>query len=825
MPSNNIKNNRLFQRAFNSHKTQITAIAFLRQQTVLSSVDSDVICYDVSADSYKIYNNLSGRNPITLFAQSPKDDNLVALGTKDGLILLLSCNKMVITAKLRGQDTQICSLDWFSVPKSAQKSIHADTPLKSLMEDSAGDCFDIYEDNRQMEFGVSQEDCDGSSAAKEQKGNNENFDFLEACKSLKKDIQDTSEIQSNSDNSMDNKPFNTEPGTCPSKEQIMQMNNIEKYQSEDGESMESNASTGSPSDATDSEGKEFVIVSKDDVKDCDEVAMLASGSREQAVWIWNIDEKLPMGKITWHPKKHAILPDPFTNVLWMNEKTLLVTDGNGELAEHEISYDFKANKITSNECKQKKFNVQGVLNVCKTVDSSLIWVSSIHRRIICVDYKTCKNVMSLDSLQLRIHYLIENPFDSNVVAIAGNDRRICVWNTSILSDTEISLRPFMNKIKSCVLCLSWHPEKENLLAFSTREGRIGIMDVNKSTNVPEILPSFTSKEVYSIAWAKKNDELVLLACDRQKFVFYNHKRQWEKNYVDAQKRTSSIAVKGKFVVLGNEYGEIVLCDIDDRFNVVQKRQVSKKYVGSMVWSGEMLAVATESNFQLFKKFTAEPIADDDVLTFETNSRINDIRFSKSGKLIVTASNDGLVKVWDIEKCEMISSFALESAAFTAMFLPSNEDFVMCGGQETTVDVFDSRLHNDTNSKVAPINKNKKKKDKSTRGVEWAKPTEITVISQNSKKRQKSKVEVQEKTEDAAIEEDLAGEVQKITLTAAKKCPTIFAAANRELTVNPIEFMMNILKCDSDESRTLSFNEQIFGDRAQIKRLLESESEY
>lgn len=53
-----------------------------------------------------------------------------------------------------------------------------------------------------------------------------------------------------------------------------------------------------------------------------------------------------------------------------------------------------------------------------------------------------------------------------------------------------------------VLCLAWHPEHENLLAFSTEEGRVGIYDVNKTSNVPNIVKPFTSAPIYQITWAK-----------------------------------------------------------------------------------------------------------------------------------------------------------------------------------------------------------------------------------------------------------------------------------------------------------------------------------
>lgn len=119
----------------------------------------------------------------------------------------------------------------------------------------------------------------------------------------------------------------------------------------------------------------------------------------------------------------------------------------------------------------------------------------------------------------------------------------------------------MNKIHSAILCLSWHPKMENLLAFSTREGRIGLLDTNHSNNVPIIFRSFSSKEVYSIAWANFNNTSMLLACDSNCFVYYPEKgsSKFEPTEVPDLNKATSIFVHGEYLFIGTGNGNVLVC--------------------------------------------------------------------------------------------------------------------------------------------------------------------------------------------------------------------------------------------------------------------------
>lgn len=401
----------------------LTAIAFLKQNIVVSSVNSNVIEYCLATGTFKVFVDLSGRNPISILKQSPKDDNLVAAGTRNGLILIIAVDKMEVVTKLRNHDSEITSLDWIYLSMKQTEATGSGDNKSSLQNliasTDTSDIFDIYVENGEPEFGVyggENESCSDYSESNvaefQEKGvSNSNFNYLEACKDLKTAMlsEENVEVDRSKGTFADNKDqYGIKNEMNPSCD----------------ESLESNASSHTPVLTEESLNyleecqrlKDFVIVSKKEVAEFEEIPVLASGSREPIAWVWDIKEQSALCKIKWHPKtRQSSLPNPFTNVLWINETTLLVTDGNGDINEFKVHFDVSTRVLTSKEEKDKRFDVKGVLNMSKSNDGSVIWTSSIHRNISCLDVKKdFLKIVNLDTMQLRVHFIVENPIDSNL---------------------------------------------------------------------------------------------------------------------------------------------------------------------------------------------------------------------------------------------------------------------------------------------------------------------------------------------------------------------------------------------------------------------------
>lgn len=813
------------------HKqVQYSSIVFTSASQVLSSSNSEVIQFCLSTNKFNIFPDFSSRNPITTMKVSTNHSGILAAGTKNGLILLIDYENMNILSKLRGHDMEITSLDFmiFSSPATAEA-----TQPEVLEAANNDDIFDIYSyDNTENEFGVYQEaiedrsDYEESNQAElqEKVHNTSNFNFLEECSTLKDTI------------------LNNDTPSSLNVSDVKQKYDLdrEKYRSNNvqnpsiGFSNETNQSSHTPVLTEESLNyleenkrmKDFADVPKKD----EETIVLVSGSRECAVWLWNVSDHKPMHKIKWHPKAKSALPSIFTNVFWINQETLLVTDNNGDIIEYAIRFDDKAKTIK--DVKQNKsFGCKGILSFCGS--ATCLWTISIHRNISCFSIETSQKILSLDTLQIRIHSLIENTIDSHVIAIGGNDKRLCLWNTSEANHHTITLKPFMNKIQSGVLALSWHPQKDNLIAFGTREGRIAILDTNRTTNVPIILESFTSHEIYSLAWAKfvQNgaEVILLLACSGGKLVHYSQK-DFKLHHLKDFSEINSISTSEKHLALGTSRGDLLICDMSCDFRVLMQKKLCKKYIGMMSWHGaQKLAISTETGVTLIRdvdKFiatattTTAPEVPEILTTLSKHKgRVYSVRFNKAGDQVVACCMHGYVDIWSVNDGKLLASMNIETPAYTALFLPTNENTVICGGQDSTVLAFEWQNH--LISSTVSTMKRELAADK-FKSIEWATISELTTISKHSKRRVKRKVK--ENATSGNLEEEVTKAMStQLNLNTTKKSHSIFMASNRELTNNTLD-LLEILLSDADKS-SLTLNQLMFGDGDDLKIAIDKERKF
>lgn len=70
--------------------------------------------------------------------------------------------------------------------------------------------------------------------------------------------------------------------------------------------------------------------------------------------------------------------------------------------------------------------------------------------------------------------------------------------------------------------IAWHPEKENLLAFGTAEGRVGVWDTNAVTKPPILLRHYHRHTVYSLGWGPNpiDKNFALYSCGDGELVYY-----------------------------------------------------------------------------------------------------------------------------------------------------------------------------------------------------------------------------------------------------------------------------------------------------------------
>lgn len=315
----------------------------LRTRRVLSVVRNQFLLWCPASQTYTQFgvDSLFEREHITLLRGAQHTNDLVAVGTIRGLVATIDLQQKQVLHKFRGHDKRITSLDWMtllpvivrdkpkpaaSAPPAERPQLKATTQTKAQEEKARGklvpivetdDVFDIYDfDDGADQFGVvskptfSTEEQEAESerlrilSVEEKSVGNQNFDFVEACQSLKDEILQQGE----------------ETGVVPKKKDSSDesedsvSSDFEKLQLIDKNTVgATEAALTAAAVMVNSTDDSFVNVTVEKPKALSEVAavvksnaavepvekelFLVSGSMEPVVWIWNIKTGAAVQKI------------------------------------------------------------------------------------------------------------------------------------------------------------------------------------------------------------------------------------------------------------------------------------------------------------------------------------------------------------------------------------------------------------------------------------------------------------------------------------------------------------------------------------------------
>lgn len=424
--------------------------------------------------------------------------------------------------------------------------------------------------------------------------------------------------------------------------------------------------------------------------------------------------------------------------------------------------------------------------------------------------------------------------DLNKIAFGCYDKRICILNASNIKSNVINLRGLFNKIQNNVSALAWHPEKENLLAFGTLEGRVGIYDTNKNNSTPVIMPPFTGKEIYSLVWCKLSDDsgkskLALFALSADQLVYFYETKDNKSHAVSIPiKNPSTISTNGTWLGVGRQTGEFVICELNEKFTKVCEERVFDKYVCCMAWN------------PLNKNKLAVASAEKDIYVFDCSNvsikaGLNLIGVLKGHSLgitclkwnhnlenyLVSSGIDGSVRVWDCSTLESISVRQFDCCIFSAMFSPIDDNYIISGGLDNGVQFYDFRNFHDVVE--APL------KSRILKVIEWATPFEKIILKPKRKNRVKKEgeVNVEELTECLQEVQLDGGEPNIIALPKEPRqylnSLTVMHLTTKELQRDCIKSITNLLNSDLEEE---NLTKKLFSnDRNDVQEVLMKECEF
>lgn len=197
------------------------AMCITKDRHVLSIDRNAFVKYSIASNTYTLFNEnlVQKANTVCALKASPYDVDILAIGYRNGLISIVNLKQSTILQRLRAHDTEIVSLEWMRITADDAQPIEITVEPPRLIKRAEcrkpamprrdapqpivdeGDMFDIHSfDYLEEEFGtiskpvrprdVDDSTIDGDSIAGTGKGivNNENFDFAEACESLREQI-------------------------------------------------------------------------------------------------------------------------------------------------------------------------------------------------------------------------------------------------------------------------------------------------------------------------------------------------------------------------------------------------------------------------------------------------------------------------------------------------------------------------------------------------------------------------------------------------------------------------------------------------------------
>ncbi|XP_066260385.1 gem-associated protein 5 isoform X2 [Euwallacea similis] len=136
-----------------------------------------------------------------------------------------------------------------------------------------------------------------------------------------------------------------------------------------------------------------------------------------------------------------------------------------------------------------------------------VWSCGQERNLCNYDVTSKEMKNFYHTFSARINCIVASPLDPCRLAIGGDERfsYIKIWNLGQPNKKLVQFISINEQIHASVTALAWHPSDENLLAWATVEGRIGVTSVNNKSST--VLRNHFTSEVYKIEWGPNDEAL------------------------------------------------------------------------------------------------------------------------------------------------------------------------------------------------------------------------------------------------------------------------------------------------------------------------------
>ncbi len=243
--------------------------------------------------------------------------------------------------------------------------------------------------------------------------------------------------------------------------------------------------------------------------------------------------------------------------------------------------------------------------------------------------------------------------DGSKMYSAGGDGRLLAWDVGDRTFREI----YRNEKTNRVVNIS---PNEVWLALATNENDVDLFDLNNPEGEPRRITSHDGA-IYDLIFLPDNSGFLSVGADKKILkTDLNTNQVQEVTVVTSVVQTLAVSPDGKTLAAGSSSnGDVLLFDLDVAVENQNQRNIFRKNssefpVHDLAFSnsGQFLAIGGSNSNTGFGYVTIWDIEEKEnygppqMKGF--TARVNDIEFSPDDRLLAAASNDGTVRMWDMD---------------------------------------------------------------------------------------------------------------------------------------------------------------------------------
>ena len=380
----------------------------------------------------------------------------------------------------------------------------------------------------------------------------------------------------------------------------------------------------------------------------EEDSLIAISSREKTISIWSSKSGRQLASLRLPGSgsgrnKGSSDKTTFNTCFWLKHNVLVSSGVYGELLEWNLDRLIKRSadgilrssdgnspevQVLHREHNRTLYSISSTGYSIQTAgqDRSIVSYSSLYKKL---DF-------NLPTFASWVYALAPNSVDPTIIAAGAGDGQIRIWKKS--SKTALyDVNVIWQKLNSAkVTSLAWHPDKDNIIAFGTDEGRVGIVDAFSSRAIPTFCEFKHRSTVYNLCWGPRmgdnqnddvgsncevlsTDKKSLYSCgDGQVMMHGAHKQEKTVDIETIIAKTNDFSRKPpsrsdlvfqpnhfKYLILGSDDGSIeifstpklkILCVLKSFNKLIQSLAWHPTYIGSSVIPSSLQNfLATSSN--------------------------------------------------------------------------------------------------------------------------------------------------------------------------------------------------------------------------------------